>query len=702
MFSRHYGLVWLILSIIMGVVACSSSVSVDELLLRAQRAMDAKDWRAAEIDAKSILQHDPNHAVGRGLLAEVYFHQRRFTEAATEFERAGTSGEDSKSAIFYAKSLLAAGDSLRLMALNESGKFILVKDDPVFLATLAWAKLVMGDLSLAHDFLIASRARGEDHPEIRLAEALFALNVAENPAHAIEILRGLTDTFPDYEDGWSLAGYVALMRSNLVEAEKAFAHSVSLNPYRFEDQLLRINALLDLGKRDLASRELQVAARKAPQHPGVYFVRARVLLDANDPNGALEELQKILALDPDHEPSLYLAGVANVGAGNPATALEQLTRFVAANPHHVAARLLQGQVYLRLNDQHSARAVAHDLLVENPDNEDAQRLLAQAANQSSPGLGELQAGRDALRHKEQRRAHQHFLKALELDPMLAEARLKLTRMAIAEGDTLKALKFIEDGLALQPDNLPGLLDLAGVHIQVGDETAAVDALQRAISAHPEALQPRLVLGRYLLLKGDVGASVHLLEDARLLHADQDELQSLLVAAYLAGGQPDKAAETGRALLALMPYHVETLTLMARIERTRGDLNATEYYLRRLLDIQADNIVARQALIESLLRQGKVAEAGRQFESFPDGVLSQEELDLIQGRIAAVLCDRRHGETLLREAYEKTPNQHTLRQLALALAHEGDTRAQAIELLENWLETHPEDEVALEMLHAMTR
>ena len=101
-------------------------------------------------------------------------------------------------------------------------------------------------------------------------------------------------------------------------------------------------------------------------------------------------------------------------------------------------------------------------------------------------------------------------------------------------------------------------------------------------------------------------------------------------------------------------------------------------------------------------QGKVAEAGQQFEAFPEGVLSSVELKLVQGRIAIALGETSRGQALLREVYMESPNQHTLSQLASTLAREDETRGEAIRLLETWLETHPDDEMVFETLQSLTQ
>jgi len=688
-------------AIVLTLAACSSPLDSDELLIRAHQAADKGQWNAAEVDIKQALQHEPDNPAGRRLLGEVYFQQRLFAEAATELDRSLTAEVDPDTLILYAQSLQAAGDSPRLISLYQSDYFDLAGDDPVLLATLSLAQLTLGNLDSAHSFLKAAQAREQDRPEIRLVQALITLNTSADLNEVARILQRLTDTFPDYDEGWSLAGYLALTQANLAQAAAAFDRSVRLNPYRLEDHLLRVNSLLDLGDLELANRELQAAARKAPQHPGVYFARARLLLESDKAEEALEQLQKILALDPDHKPSLYLAGAANVSAGNPTTALGQLSQFVTAHPHHVGARLLQGRVYLQLNDKESARVVAQKLLAEYPENMAARVLLAETGdNPLSAGLMALHAGREALLKNDLALAHQHFIAALELDPALMEARQALVGIAMAEGDIDRAIEIVADGLQRQPDNLPGLLNLAAIHAQTGDESSTVAVLQRAVEIHPDALEPRLVLGRHLLHQGDLNAALVLLEGAQELHPGEDALHRLLMAAYLAAGQPDQAAVSGQMLLTLVPDHPQVLQLMAHIEKARQDPAAVEHYLRRLLDLQPDNVQARQELVEALLLQGKVAEAGQQFELFPDGLLGSSELKLIQGRIAIALGERQRGQALLREAYTQSPSQYTLSQLASTLAREDTTRSEAIALLQTWLETNPQDEMVLGLLQSL--
>lgn len=581
-------------------VACMPAPTPDELLTRARQALEAGELNAAVIDAKAVLQQDNSNAEGRSLLGEAYFRQRQLQAAIGELEQSLAARPDPAVAALYAEVLVAAGASQRLVQIHREGLLDFALANLDFMATLARAQALSGDTIAAEHTLEAARELGGSSPALLLAEAVFILRHTGDVAQTTAALELLTGRHPDYEEGWSLLGDVALTGGEMVKAEAAFARAVELNPSRTRDRLQLATLFLDRSALDPAAEILRPATTAAPEHPGVLYTRARLLLAQDQPGAALELLQKVLALDPDHHPSLYLAGVANFREGNFATARRQLSRFLRAQPGHVNARLLLANVHLQVDEMDQARVLAQNILEQHPGNVSAREILAASAREESPGAEPLQAARGALQRDEPVEAQAHFAEALERDPLLAPAREGLTELALRDDDFEAARANIEEGLSLQPDNLQGLLDLAAVHARAGDFEAMGESLEQAISVHPRAIEPRMLLARYRLQQGEPEAAVLLLSELR--------------------------------------DHPRVLVLLAQIEQLRSDPVAAEVLLRRALELDPMHDDARRLLVLSLLQQGKdeLAMELQQFwlEVLPDDIPTMHQaadLYLAQGR-----------------------------------------------------------------------
>jgi tetratricopeptide (TPR) repeat protein len=107
-----------------------------------------------------------------------------------------------------------------------------------------------------------------------------------------------------------------------------------------------------------------------------------------------------------------------------------------------------------------------------------------------------------------------FRRATELDPQLAEARLRLARIVGSRGQHDAAIGYLQTVVA--SERRPDLLYLA--HLFLGDEeralerwTAAQSSYERAAALYPLAQSPLLALSHLARARGDRAAAVRFVE-----------------------------------------------------------------------------------------------------------------------------------------------------------------------------------------------
>ena len=161
----------LALMLALALAACSKPLSHDELLGRAEQALDEGKLNAAVIDVKTALQQDKTSAPGRRLLGEVLLRQRKLDEAAIEFGKSLASAEEPSVAALYAQALLGSGQQDELLDLQQNGFFAFAADEPAFLASLARAQATIGDTFTAEQTIEAALAIDPDNPQVQLAQA---------------------------------------------------------------------------------------------------------------------------------------------------------------------------------------------------------------------------------------------------------------------------------------------------------------------------------------------------------------------------------------------------------------------------------------------------------------------------------------------------------------------------------------------------
>jgi tetratricopeptide (TPR) repeat protein len=174
----------------------------------------------------------------------------------------------------------------------------------------------------------------------------------------------------------------------------------------------------------------------------------------------------------------------------------------ALMPHMAHANLL----YPEDAELHFYRGCMHETLASPS---------IQRAIQSITGVARTQvAVRDARTHFEQARAQ--FRAALDADPNLVEARVRLGYVLVTLGRHEEAVAELQRALAQPPDprvHYLAALFLGGAQARLGRRDAARAAYERAAALYPLAQSPRLALSSLARAAGDRAAATRILLSA---------------------------------------------------------------------------------------------------------------------------------------------------------------------------------------------
>ncbi|MEX1198483.1 MAG: tetratricopeptide repeat protein [Pseudohongiellaceae bacterium] len=638
---------YLALTIVLG--ACSPQASEEDLLDRARLAMGEGDARAAEIDTRTALQADPDNASARQLLGEIYLFQQNPVAAAAELERALQATEGEQARVLYARTLLAAGRGEWLLELDEQGDFAGVRGNPHYLATLARAHAVDGDLQSAGDSIDAALANAPDDPYVATTEAFLLLAYSEGMAEARTILEETVASHPEQVDAWSLLGGIQQVNGELAEAETSYMRAVELNPYRLVDRLNLATVRIDQGKTEVAENQLQRLLSNSPDHPGVNFLHGRMLVTSGDNAEALSAFFKVLNVQPDHPGGLYLAAVANIGEGNLATAQRQLDRLLATQRGHLPGRILLSNLHLLMNDPEAAEEVARDILRDDDMNYTAMALLATALDaQGQNGAENRQIlermavtrpeavaprfalGSVLLQSGDHAGGIAQFQAARDLAPQSGMTRERLIQAHLSGGDIAAARAEAGDFAEQEPLNPAPSLYLARMALQENDIPASREHFGEAEGRLRQAMavQPDNVNLQKLLIDALMGQDE--LEEADTLLADLPDAAAngpgVLVARgriALAGDRPADAEMHLRRAMEERPATPTVVWLSGALQAQGRDEEAIEVFNDWLADNPADFLVRNQ-LASAYLQLGKEREAREQYrqlvEDAPDNVL----------------------------------------------------------------------------------
>jgi tetratricopeptide (TPR) repeat protein len=237
---------------------------------------------------------------------------------------------------------------------------------------------------------------------------------------------------------------------------------------------------------------------------------------------------------------------------------------------------LYGAVLLELKQYSEAEEHLRKAVASEPDRAEYQHSLGELLLARTLEEAILKETRSGVGQPRMRNVDPEGLKALEraveLDPDLLEARLRLGRAYYDLNRHDLALEQFE-AIARKNPRYPWIhSSRAVVYMNAGDVDSAVQALQAELRNFPDHHSARLELGEALLKAGDTArAAEHLvrLKEEDVSPADRVALNHSLAKAYRDLGQLEKALTASRRALELDPDFPDGHYLLAQLYEQAG-------------------------------------------------------------------------------------------------------------------------------------
>ncbi|HEX7081032.1 MAG TPA: XrtA/PEP-CTERM system TPR-repeat protein PrsT, partial [Gammaproteobacteria bacterium] len=221
---------------------------------------------------------------------------------------------------------------------------------------------------------------------------------------------------------------------------RAADHSASISP-----RLMLAQLLIRQGDLTAAAREIDVAAKAAPESAEVVAVRGLLAFA----EGRVDEATKLLQQAESQLPnrlgvSLALAR-AQLAGGQPAAARDTLRRVLAVAPRSLPLRLVLGDAELALGNAAEALSIASALKAEYPAQSGGYLLEAEAL----------------IATRRYAAAASTLTAAFDLEPTWPVLTRLIAALQLA-GRPDEALQAAEEWSAANPNHVPGRLALAGL------------------------------------------------------------------------------------------------------------------------------------------------------------------------------------------------------------------------------------------------
>lgn len=282
----------------------------------------------------------------------------------------------------------------------------------------------------------------------------------------------------------------------------AFRRAAALSPAEPEFRYRLGVALLESEQYEPARVELEAVAQEAGDRPSWFLPLAKVRYRTGDDKGAIEAIRKVVT------------GGASPSDVKVARALmDQIADPFVAFPRAARAQLEQAIQWLEVGDvPQQAIVQLEELLRDHPDEaiihallglswaklDDAGRAVEalKRAIELAPGDGKnhLYLAQIYTTRQRAKNAEEHYRIALERNPVLDEAWLRLGDVALQRQDYVTARTYFEVAVRLLPESAPAHGKLALVHQLDGNWPAADRELRVVLDRDPENLEFMLRLG----------------------------------------------------------------------------------------------------------------------------------------------------------------------------------------------------------------
>ena len=342
-----------------------------------------------------------------------------------------------------------------------------------------------------------------------------------------------------------LAGMVAQSQGSLDQARIYLRNYIQLRPRHVGSRKLLGRVLLDLKLSNQALEVLYPALKNAPEDAELLALIGSALLMQQDFREAGAMFERAIALLPENAQIQTQLAVGQVGTGDSDLALESLEDIVETEPRQSRAGVLLAMMYARSGRGEDALRTAELLLRRWPDEPtylnlrgslnmsaghlDKARSDFEKAEKVSPGYlpARLNLGKIDVMQGKFDAAEERYLQILDDRPREAIALRSLARVAIAKGDTTRAIAWVEEARAADPDATEISFDLVALYLQAEEYQAARDLALSLVADYPESPEAVEILARVEIALGELGRAKDVLRKvARFPSFDVDKLMSI--------------------------------------------------------------------------------------------------------------------------------------------------------------------------------
>lgn len=386
------------------------------------------------------------------------------------------------------------------------------------------------------------------------------------------------------------------------------------------------------------------------------------------------QLSNALKVDHNFAPAHYELAKTYLQLGSMIAAYQELQRTVSLDPGNLQARLDLGNMLLAGGLPDKAKEQARAVLAAQPNNPDADALLAHVAQKQGDNTQAL-----AL-----------IQQAVNLDPKRSSFHTSLgVLQATTPGSDKSGEGELQEAIALNAKDASARIAFAELLAKKGDLSGAEQQMQAAVQANPQDLQARALLAALYLKENNQGKAEQTLIQATRDMPDKDQPAALLLSFYGHNNQLTQAETTFADLHGSLPKSAPIATEYARTLLMQGKYDQARGVLKDVDKTSSGKPEVERLDADLLMHDGKPNDALTLLQKAVSGAPDDVRLRLMLAQVASGLGKPAVAETNLREAARLDPrNLEAARGLA-AIAFSHADFGQLNQLATQTITLHPE-------------
>ncbi len=526
---------------------------------------------------------EKNHEYELGIQ---YFNEGKYELAAAELEKAiGNLGHSDPE---YALGMFYAAESH---------------------AHIGSAKYHAGDLEGALEHFVKASSENPTYPDLFYRMGVIYHRTGKEEK-AVEMLRRAIELNSSYFEAVCYLGVMLYEREEREEADELFERAVRIGAQTpspiskflsdhlagketdipplaaikelissdtdFEDALKEGIEAFNTGSFGVAVEAFERAVGIHPDYPDVRFKLGLAYLREGAHEAATREFQEALQINPGYTEARFYLGVAFLDERLFSKALPHFERAVEEKPDYADLRCYLGATYFHLGELEKARVEFEYALSISPQYKKACYYH---------GLLLYMLGEKA-------KATELITKAIDGEMKKTPLNVSLALVHLREGNLEEAMTVLHEILNAGYASPDVLYFVGEVYLRMDHLDEAESFLRKSLEGNPSFLRAREKLAHVLMKKGRLEEAEELLET---LETDFADLYKIKGDIKFHRGDIDSALSFYRKSLEVNSEYGEAVLSLAMTLRKKGMEEEAERVLQRLIEVDPENVVARNML-----------------------------------------------------------------------------------------------------------